>query len=997
MVANNDDQNPTKRARQGAASGAQPSGQAADSKRVAASGAQPATASGEMHGAASGAKADKYVPFVDLIGLQSGEAGSLCLKAWAEEKKIFVDRELIPYLIKHKALGGKAVPNSVMLIPPWAISKSAPNSPLSSFREVMNHGNLKASLARTGQYEAAGTVWMMDAASGADTVMVSQLEHSMRMWEDSAFHMSSQEASTRRFSFDVPLPAQVIDVAVAQRTGDDGGVLFAHTVPMLAGHAIVMTWYGAMAAALAASNTFKVVKLFEAAVSVPIRLRICADEDSACLARLLFAENMFTAAAAAGAESFWLFAEKVCSLSAFTQSVAANASVRSLHEEIKKYHITFRGKALGESIVKSVKALHPFLSDAGCRHAYALAEGVVNELRDQTMLLRIAQLCGGRSAEPLARAPQEAMIFIIESLKAGRLSGDYRREDCLTLSQVVGTDKKVPAIAHNLFKKKEFCEFVLHELELLDTPGMGKLEKFRSPLMIVRNFSASGEAVLADSFRQCTSFQGPDTMETAYASAIAKHRDDQGSKQKAAIDVLWGLWSGLFDDEISELAAQELQGHTGAFLWHRYCNDSNKELGSKYRAMVAAYSAGPIASGEAAASGADIVAVLGTSELGDAEKEELSQLQQSLKRMRRKTVTFTALPVVGGASGPDFTPAQLTKMWEESRLGHKYTQKTGNIRAFVLAADLFPPNVAKRGADAKLNDPMAVDGDRMKRVIDFIAQKRTKDDIVLLLDGRSRACRRVFELAEEKLSASGGHSVVECWYVYMTPKKTEDPRVSARNCLFSLNNKETAISSLLKGRTKKKVTSRAEFNSCGESSTGSTTYTGVPMRRFSELPRMDYETKVAIVGAAASGAVTCKRMQKDIETYGHPFSHAETKPLNLWQRIMEHHQVTHVMDFSPGSGALAIAASGAIEYDGIAANVAHRNWLDSTLDRCAMYLAGQDEKFARGLGGDDEFVKKAQRYLGGTMLEVKRMLEPSTEAHCSDDEDSSDDNNEPGA
>ena len=69
MVANNDDQNPTKRARQCAASGAQPSGQAADSKRVAASGAQPATASGEMHGAASGAKADKYVPFVDLMGL----------------------------------------------------------------------------------------------------------------------------------------------------------------------------------------------------------------------------------------------------------------------------------------------------------------------------------------------------------------------------------------------------------------------------------------------------------------------------------------------------------------------------------------------------------------------------------------------------------------------------------------------------------------------------------------------------------------------------------------------------------------------------------------------------------------------------------------------------------------------------------------------------------------------------------------------------------------
>ena len=151
---------------------------------------------------------------------------------------------------------------------------------------------------------------------------------------------------------------------------------------------------------------------------------------------------MFTAAAASGAESFWLFAEKVCGLSAFEKSVATNASVRSLHGDLKKYNITFRGKALGESVAKSIKTLHSYLSDNDCRHAYATAEVVVPELRDQTMLLRIAQLCAGRSAEPLARAPQLAMVFIIESLKAGRHSGDFHREDTLTLTQVAGADEK---------------------------------------------------------------------------------------------------------------------------------------------------------------------------------------------------------------------------------------------------------------------------------------------------------------------------------------------------------------------------------------------------------------------------------------------------------------------------------------------------------------------------------------------------------------------------
>ena len=42
------------------------------------------------------------------------------------------------------------------------------------------------------------------------------------------------------------------------------------------------------------------------------------------------------------------------------------------------------------------------------------------------------------------------------------------------------------------------------------------------------------------------------------------------------------------------------------------------------------------------------------------------------------------------------------------------------------------------------------------------------------------------------------------------------------------------------------------------------------------------------------------------------------------------------VDFSLGSVALAIAAVGAMEYEGFAANDVHREWLDSTLDPCVM-------------------------------------------------------------
>ena len=80
---------------------------------------------------------------------------------------------------------------------------------------------------------------------------------------------------------------------------------------------------------------------------------------------------------------------------------------------------------------------------------------------------------------------------------------------------------------------------------------------------------------------------------------------------------------------------------------------------------------------------------------------------------------------------------------------------------------------------------------------------------------------------------------------------------------------------------------------------------------------------------------------------GHPYSHCEVKPLTLWQRICEHHGVTHIVDFSPGSAGLAIAAAGAMEYEGVATNEVHCNWLDSTLDLVVKYLASKDKVFAK--------------------------------------------------
>ena len=205
------------------------------------------------------------------------------------------------------------MPASPLLIPPLQISDAASGARLTAFREVMNYDNLNSSFSQTAQYEAAGTVWMLDALtpSRSDVVSISQLESAMWARSEDAFLLSSATPSSRRFSFDVPLPAKVEDQGVAQRLSDnDSGVLFATAVPMLAGRATVIAWYGAMGEALRAGNEDVVFRLFEAALSVPIRLRLCPDEDTCHVISLLSSENLYASSAAAGAGSFWKCCEK---------------------------------------------------------------------------------------------------------------------------------------------------------------------------------------------------------------------------------------------------------------------------------------------------------------------------------------------------------------------------------------------------------------------------------------------------------------------------------------------------------------------------------------------------------------------------------------------------------------------------------------------------------------------------------------------------------------
>ena len=121
----------------------------------------------------------------------------------------------------------------------------------------MNYNNLVKSFAQSAQYEAAGTIRMLDAIleSHLDSITISQLQTAMGILSEEAIILSSTQPGNRLYSFDVPLPAKVVDVHVAERKEEgESIVVVAHTLPMLAWRALVIAWYGAISEAPEKNN-----------------------------------------------------------------------------------------------------------------------------------------------------------------------------------------------------------------------------------------------------------------------------------------------------------------------------------------------------------------------------------------------------------------------------------------------------------------------------------------------------------------------------------------------------------------------------------------------------------------------------------------------------------------------------------------------------------------------------------------------------------------------
>ena len=105
---------------------------------------------------------------------------------------------------------------------------------------------------------------------------------------------------------------------------------------------------------------------------------------------LICYETVFASSATSGADSFWRFAEKADRLSVVQKCVGQGASLPTLTAGLRGYGLTMKAKPNNESDVKAVNSLAVVVGEATSVLAQSVVEALCGELRELTLLMRVA-------------------------------------------------------------------------------------------------------------------------------------------------------------------------------------------------------------------------------------------------------------------------------------------------------------------------------------------------------------------------------------------------------------------------------------------------------------------------------------------------------------------------------------------------------------------------------------------------------------------------------
>jgi hypothetical protein len=358
----------------------------------------------------------------------------------------------------------------------------------------------------------------------------------------------------------------------------------------------------------------------------------------------------------------------------------------------------------------------------------------------------------------------------------------------------------------------------------------------------------------------------------------------------------------------------------------------------------------------------DLIGLIG----GDTQTRE--KTWKEVCRWRRERARFVPLRTAASGDKTDkeifATAGPLTQLWQRSA-GWTYKEKN-RYTAVVLCADTF--NMSHMTQTENLHRiPVPLTPD-LPLLLGWLGMHgKGENVIILMLDGRSRSCRRKFEaFIDDHFGDPTRHA--EVWITYAGAQQSTDPREAKRKVAFSDTKQEMLLAGFPVSKTKLKSKERSHYTACGEHTTHNLTYSAVQPRYLETLPRVSSADKERIVGGPIKPVAA--KLAEQVK-HGQPLFWQEYNTVELLSNLLHDFDVGRVFDLSPGSGTVAVAAlHNDIGYEGVGVNEAHCEWLENLLDRIAVGFLADDKRKSCSA----ELCADISKYFATAVLDARRVM-----------------------
>ena len=877
---------------------------------------------------------------------------------------------------------------------------------LQSFKEQWNWANCEKSLSSQGLYEAPGNVFWLrldiptweGSELPACRLTYGQIAAGRKMWSDEKYDRSAVgDASKRHYLINSVLPIAVLSIADATEK--------LRSVPCLASRGILAGLYSTFDDALRANNWQQIRALYQAALAMPMRMRVGPSRQQVVLDNITYSEELFVAKLTAS-DAFYDFATKAGELIPTLENMTAKAVV----ERCSELGIAFHAQKVNDNIARALQNVYPYIRSGEVREALKLLEDVSPQLNDQSKI-SVLMHTASKTFTKGSAAAKGALAQLTNALRIAIEYKDIAKDSHVTKEFLTGAKHKA-GYAQMFFKRLAFLEFLesmikastgSHAEEVRDKifPQMLRQAAFIQNFCPSRSVAAVGAASLSSEATTIDPEEEPESkpqrLGNASAEKYGEFRETLTPTGRIMADLLSKTQCGQLDPCFLEVANEEAKAAPRCFAWadlfttagseakgksKKDADDDNKLpltdlrlaclkwLESMWAAPQAAASDEPVGNEDRcvmAASGAD----------GDEDGERKKTVAK-LNRLLAESVLVQHIP------GGEYSQSNLTKAFHATApSAEQYAKRTGppgketpKCTAIVVSAELFPPHASAHAPDMFRGVPSHPSGE-FRDLVNFALTAKQSADVVLIADGRSEGMRSAIR---EIVKSTVGDDFLELWVVYdMETSLNSDARNPKRKVAWSGANMETifvALPSASKGQ--RKVVARTAFTKSGEATNFSRTFTGVPFRNVAELPRVTADVKQGILGKSAVGTFNKQRVQKEVEEKGHPLFWGEWKPIQLWTTLFAEFGATEIADFTAGTGATAIAAL----YRGVHCrafchNASHQNWLQTLLQRICLALTA-DKKLK--VSADEELRSNVERYLRRAAEGARKLLPQESSA-----------------